>query len=598
MLTTMISRKSMLLSGILLTTFVLTGSNFGQHRKQKPSQKPNSNEAVGEQTILNRDRNQERLDLAQNIIRTIHSDTKNVLNPVIKIKIRMLVADAYLNFQPEKAREILAEDFPKIALLAVPEEEFGKIWSPKNGDKPETYKGVALEQVKKQLRREMLAIASSHDPALARALIAAEKQKEKNNDSAVEETDEVLASVRELADTDPDAAVRLLKESLKNPPSDAVAFHLIRLRETSPAEASDIFNQLFLTVKAKGDLWELERLVPFILPTESDRLVGGKQYLRDPQRMKDAKSMIDYAAELLYRRIQNEKPALMHPDAVKREYYIWRNLQGLFSDLNPESVWLVNIRLRQLSEGLPQSASGQTQSQWSDERLKRLIAEADASTGDKRDELLNSAAFNAWRFGQGELDQAVALAEKIGNREKRDLTLGTLYFQAGLKYLRTEGPDYSLNLARKIDPSVTRTRLYLAIIRTLNAVKAVQRTDALREELLNWLRNRDRTSETAWALLDYLDGSMNDNAERNFAALDLLVRVLNSPTFDPESKLTIKAYWHPDFHDFRKSLMPLAKADFDKGMEIIQMVGNREIAMQIQAAFCADYLKMRRQAKR
>lgn len=48
-----------------------------------------------------------------------------------------------------------------------------------------------------------------------------------------------------------------------------------------------------------------------------------------------------------------------------------------------------------------------------------------------------------------------------------------------------------------------------------------------------------------------------------------------------------------EFHDFRKSLTPLAKADFDRGLQVIQMLNNKEMGMQIQAAFCVDYLKMR-----
>ena len=39
--------------------------------------------------------------------------------------------------------------------------------------------------------------------------------------------------------------------------------------------------------------------------------------------------------------------------------------------------------------------------------------------------------------------------------------------------------------------------------------------------------------------------------------------------------------------------MPLAKADFDRGLVIIQMLNNREISMQIQTAFSGDYLKIR-----
>jgi hypothetical protein len=96
-------------------------------------------------------------------------------------------------------------------------------------------------------------------------------------------------------------------------------------------------------------------------------------------------------------------------------------------------------------------------------------------------------------------------------------------------------------------------------------------------------------------LLDYLEGSANDRSERNFVALEILIRVLNSPGLDPARKLKNKIYWQPDLHDFRKSLIALARVDFDRGLDAIQMLNNREISMQIQAAFCGDFLKTRRQ---
>jgi len=588
--------KRVVFAVVLLTTFPFCLGSFGQSQEQKAPQKSRPKEAAKKEATDEKvKKDEERTKQAQSMIEGILYDTHSILNPVVRIRIRMLVAEAYWVFQPEKAREILSEEFPKIALIAAPQNEsdFGRLWSIKDSGKPPMYKGRPIDQVKAQLRREMLAIVSARDSTLARALVAAEKTREKESDRHTEETDEVLATVNSLAETDPEAAARLLKESLKTGVSEDLAFLLIRLRDASPAEASAIFNQVFSAVRASGDLWEFQRLLPYILPTELERLVGGKNYLTDSQRMKDANAMIQYAAELLYHRIQTGVPANVAPELVRREYYIWRNLLSLFNDLKPESVWLVNIRLRQLTAVLTQPAQGVPQGPWSEERLNQLIAAADASSGDKRDENLNNAAYQAWRFGQGDLDQAISLAEKIGNAERRQLTMGTLYFQAGLKYLRSEGPDYVLGLAKKIDVPGYRVRLYLAIIGTLSAVKASERTEVLREELLNWLRNCDKTSETAWAVLEYLDGSVNDNAERNFEAFDILVRVLNSPNLDPDNKLKNRVYWYAEFHDFRKSLTPLAKADFERGLQVIQMLNNKEISMQIQAAFFVDYLKMR-----
>jgi hypothetical protein len=50
-------------------------------------------------------------------------------------------------------------------------------------------------------------------------------------------------------------------------------------------------------------------------------------------------------------------------------------------------------------------------------------------------------------------------------------------------------------------------------------------------------------------------------------------------------------------HNFRKSLAPLAKADFDRGLEIIQTLKQREVTMQILVAFSAEYLKMHQKDK-
>jgi hypothetical protein len=585
---------------VLLTSFPVYSSSLGQNRDQRVSQKSIKKQAVSKEAEDERARKkQERIKQALNIVETVLIDTKNINNPVVRIKTRILAADAYWDSQPEKAREIISEEFPKIAKITIPESsEFGNVWSIKGNGKTPMYKGVPLDEVKAQLRREMLAIVSARDSALARALVEVDKKNEKNDEAVTEKIDEVLASAAGLADTDPEAAARIIKESLKTGVTDGLAFLLMRLRDSSPAEASAIFNQMFSEARTRGDLWEFQQLVPYVLPTELDRLVGGKHYLTDSQRMKDANSLIEYAAELLYRRIQTVPPSNMSPELVSREYFIWRNLLAVFNDLKPESVWLVNMRLRQLTAVRPPSASGPTDGPWSEERLKTLIAAAKSSFGDTRDQYLDSAASNAWRFGAGDLDQALLLAESIENKDLRASKTGMLYFQAGLKFLRTEGPDYALGLARKIDWAVYRTRLYLAVIATLNSVKATERSEMLREELLDWLRVSDRTSDTAWALLDYLDGSKNDNAERNFEAFEILVRTLNGANLDPpDNKPAHRTYWYPDMHNFRKSLAPLANADFDRGLEIIQTLKQREVAMQILVAFSAEYLKLHQKDK-
>jgi hypothetical protein len=540
-------------------------------------------------------REQDRQKLVHEIIHNVFTDTRSILNPVIRTKIRTLSAEAYWNFQPQTARQILRAEFSALGSLESPEDA-SKVWTEQDGKT--NYKGMPLEQVKAQLKRELLATAGGYDPSFFRELLASSRKSEADPVTTTDrQPDQQLMTAGDLAGSDPHASARLIRESLEGGIDGSFPFALVRLRESSPAEASALFNNALGRVRASGDIWQFQRLVPYVLPSERDRLIGGKYYLTDAQRMLDAKRMVDYGGEILYRRIQTEVPANMPPDLVKREYYLWRGLQTVFEDVNPNHVWLVNTRLRQLSSTLPPTPQRPPDGPWTEDRLKTLLAAAEQSSGEKRDNYLSSAAFATWRLGEGDLNKAIELIEKIGDPPLREDMAGILYFQAGTRYLRSKGPDYALELARKISFPASRTRLFLAVIDSLQGVKATERADSLRRELLNWLRSCERNSDTAWALLDYLDASASTVAEDKFAAFEILIAVLNSPSLEIKGGLKNRAYWYPEFHDFRKSLIPLVRADFERTLNLIQMLNNREISLQVQAAFCADYLKLQSQNK-
>ena len=527
---------------------------------------------------------QQRRKLAQDIAENVFHDARSVLNPVVRTKIRTLTAESYWHFRPQTARQILRDEFSGLGSLDSPEGK-SEFWTEKDGKR--NYKGMPAEQVKAQLRRELLATAGVYDPAFFRELLALEKKSEAGD----EQPDQQLMTAGDLAGDDPQASARLIEESLEKRLDDFFPFALLRLRDTAPSRASALFNKALAQVKTSGDLWQFQLLVPYILPTETDRLVGGKHYLTEPARMQDAKRLIELGSEILYRRIQSEVPANMPPELVKREYYLWRNLQAVFEDISPNNLWLVNTRLRQLTSTLPSSVQRPAQSPWSEDRLKTLLAAAEQASGEKRDNYLSAAATTTWRFGEGDLDKAIALIDKISDSKLRDDIAGIIYLQAGAKYLRSEGPDYALELARKINLPGPRVRLFLAVIGSLEGVKATERIDSLRRELLTWLRNCEKNSDTAWALLDYIDASTSDLTENKFATFELLVRVLNSPGFEANGGLKNRVYWYPEFHDFRRSLAPLVNADFDRALELVQLLNSREISMQVQAAFCAVYFK-------
>ena len=139
----------------------------------------------------------------------------------------------------------------------------------------------------------------------------------------------------------------------------------------------------------------------------------------------------------------------------------------------------------------------------------------------------------------------------------------------------------------------------MAIIGALRSAKAIDQAQILQDDLISWLRGCNSNTDTALGVVDFLGSLGDDSGERGFEVLDILVTTLNIASFDPPDKpIKSKYYWYPELYDFRKSLAPLIKRDYEKGLQIIQRLSNKEMAMQVQASYCGEYLKMRSKVRK
>jgi hypothetical protein len=525
------------------------------------------------------------------LIESALAQTLELQNPVVKIKIRSVAADALWDSQEEKAREILTKDFRSIDSLSDPQQERGK---------PLTYKTRKLEVVKEMLKKELMTVISSHDPALTQSLLFAEKsdKDQTDKDRQLIQTGEMLGTAMDLSATSPEMASRIIRDSLKTGINPRFALSLISLRQSDPEAASAIFNEVFSRVSVSGDLWEFQKLTPYVLPTEIDRLYGGN-YLTDPRRAKDAKTFIEAASSLLAQRLESpQTTANLSPEMVRRESTLWRSLLPSFNDLAPEKAWMINMRLNQLStqgtglSGKP--AGGSHEPPAPEDRLKKLLADAESATGARRDNLLELAAYAALRLE--DFDQAISLIERVENQEIRETEGSFILNTASIKALSKEGPDKALALARRIQWPGTRVAAFNRIRAALRTLKKQDQASELLDELRAWLDSRDNNSDKVWGWLIYLDHFAKEDSEKAFAALSSFVGALNKADLEPPAKpLANRNYWYPEFHDFRKSLGPLARADFERALQEVQLVKDREALLLIQVALCNEYLKADKQ---
>ncbi len=564
---------------------------------KKQEQKPNSTKPAEKAETPDTAEKPEarRRRQAQFVIENIAQSLNEILNPIVRLKAKMLVGDAYWNFQPDRARELLAECFRQLNALSFEADDFGKFRQLGELNKA-TYKGRDLDSVKSQLRFELLALIGARDSALARSLLAEEQAKKKTalkKDDEREGLDEMLIAARSVMQTDPTAAARIIGESGQAGLSTSLFIILSQLRARAPAEASTLFNQLFAQVRAGNDLWELEKLLAYLAPSEVERLTG--KIVVDPQFVKDRQMLLDYIVAVLAGRVQAGPPGDLTQQQLQREYFLWKNLSQTpaFKEVKPAALPLINTRLGQLDALLPQAVPRTEGEPWSEERLQRALATAKSSTGEKRDQALMSAAFATWRFGAGNLNQAIALLDQIENREVREMNISTIYFQASKKALQNEGAEQALSYANKINWPVQRAPLYVDIIAALRADKKTEQVVELQQALLDWLGTCERNTDTASALLTFFDSLKPGETERGLAALDTLVAILNDVSFDlPTNPVRGRAYWYPEYHDFKKSLAPLVRADFDGGWQRLEKLNNQEARFLLQAAFCGEYLRL------
>ena len=560
---------------------------------EKTAAQKEAKEAKGKKPDIEAEsQSQKRKRLTREAIQALEdavARAKKLQNPVVRMKVRTLAAEALWDYKEDEARAILTEEFRGISSISVPQED---------EKKPPVYKKRKLEDVKAGLKKELMAIIGARDGALAHSLLAAEMgtQGEKGGESKI--TSEMLVLASDLSDTSTEVASRIIKDSLKTEINPRFAMALTSLRLSAPAEASTIFNNVLSAVKARGDMWELYKLTPYVLPTDAERMSSGS-YLADPQRASDARKFIEAAAAMLVKQLESS-PAYANPppEMITKETYFWRSMLKLFGDLMPDKVWMVNTRISQLTalraeairtEAIKRPAESAEQLPIK-EIIQKRIADAESATGRRRDNLFASAAFAAMRME--DYEQAISLIEKVEDREQKEIDGSSILDKASRKALSLEGPDKALEVAGKIKWPAIRVNMFSRIINALRSLGRREQAAAVTDELAVWLSGYDNNADKVWGVLTYLDHFAKDDTEKAFAMLNTLITLLNTVNLEPPANpWAQRLYWYPEFHNFRKSLGELARADFERALLEIQMLKNPEVFLLVQVALAGEYLK-------
>jgi hypothetical protein len=594
---------------VFLPIVALTGNClfiYGQQNrtntKNKPPQpvvdKPSLPKSASQSKVSDDKENRYKTQAVE-ILEEALISLQDMNDPIAQMLLRIKVADALWTSQPERARQMLTDDYRRISSLKLHQVEAGK---------PAVYKGMRQEEVQQYLDRLLLLAISVRDDKLAESLL---REKFKGDEKKTDRTKgEMLNIARTLADNNPEVTARIITHSLDTGFSTGASFALSALRESSPEPASVIFNKVLASAVKSEDLATLYRLGMHLDAMERHT---DHSHPREMQTLEDTKALVRAAAALLTPRVESPQ-SIETIEQAYLEMFLWRSLQKPFRDLLPDKSWMIDLRLNQISTRLVEieksrlqnSSPGQweglameeaqamkmKQNQQSDpaERLRQMTTRAENFSGTQRDVRLGMVAVETWK--QQSIEAALKVADKISDQALKEVVISALKYKEGSRMLTREGPDKSLEQARAINLPMFRVWLFRTVTRAFRSAGRIDESDAIQQELLSWLESGEQKPEAVAGLFAYLDNNDNQNVEQKFIALASLGRTLSKVGLEPPPNLFPREiFWHPMFHSYEKSLSQLIRADFEKTLEGTRNISDKEARLTLQVAAASEYLR-------
>jgi len=198
---------------------------------------------------------------------------------------------------------------------------------------------------------------------------------------------------------------------------------------------------------------------------------------------------------------------------------------------------------------------------------------------------------------QGDLEQAISIAERISDLEERSIQVSLLAYQASLKTLEQGVTDEAYRLARRIEFLPQRVMAFNMLANKLRASKEADRARAILEEIWEWTNKNANSPQKAKALLTLTTAMTHYDAERSFEFLSSAVKTISSIDFSsPEANGTSSrvAQVTLDMLDLDAVFSTLARINFDRALQAAQSLKSIEASLLAQTIVGQQALSLNR----
>jgi hypothetical protein len=527
---------------------------------------------------------QQALLLLENIVERANK----LEGSILKVRVIAKVADTLWQFNEPRARRLFTEAFDAIDSIKL---------DPSKDQRMRMASAAGGPGPLADLRAEVLRIIAANDFKLAESL--RESIKEPKTDGNTGKRSPELSEKEELAwdiaiasaRLQPQQTAQFVRSQLRKGINEELGWALVGIRRNNQQLAQQLFSESVAVARFNLNAPEnVEILAVYLLPGEAEALYG-----QAPDSMRDAASreFLAYAAARFLWLSTSGHPSPPRGAEAQQEHRTLQSLVPLFERLMPDKVTLVRERMDVLLSNMTTKQANAALSKHED--IAELLHQAESIVGsEKRDRRLMQLSMIAAR--QGELEQALSIAEKISDLADRSIQVSLISYQASLKLLKNGELEDAYRYARRIEFLPQRIAAFNVLANKLRASKEDARARVILEEISQWTDKTDNTPQKAKALLTLVIEMAQFDAERSFALLASAIKTINSIDFsspqstEPSRVLQVTL----DMLDLQTVFDRVTHLNMDRALQAAQSLTHREASLLAQAVVCSQILATNR----
>ncbi|MCA1564547.1 MAG: hypothetical protein LC803_02600 [Acidobacteria bacterium] len=520
-------------------------------------------------------------------LENVEGKARKLDDSILKVKVLAKLADTLWPHQESHARLLFAEAFQAIAPIKL------------DANKDQRVKMAAASGATHPLaalRAEVLQLAAARDFKLADRL--RQTVKEQPGGAAAGETPAADSSEREhlawdiaiaAAKTQPEQTAQFVRAQLRRGIHEELGEALLSIRLENRQLADQLFGEALAIARANLTAPEsLETLAIYVLPTADPSHDRTPAFA--PAPVPGLSHFLAYASERLAALSAAGQAVSSEGAESQHEYRTLQALLPLFEQVIPDKAPLVRDRMAALSAAMsPRQANAVSPREPED--VTELLRRAEATVGSqRRDARLMQVSMIAAR--QGDLEQALSIAERIGDGEERTIQVSLLAYQALLKALQKGEIEEAYRWTRKIEFLPQRVAAAVRLANALRAKREADRARVVLEEGWESVAKAPNSPLKAKALLTLTAAMTPHDPERGFTFLFSAVKTISGTDFSPPDTTAPSrvAQVTLDTLDFGSVFSPLSRIDFDRAMHAAQSLTPVEASLLAQVIVCRQAL--------